>query len=160
MATILTAWGRKTALAYLANDKDIPQMIYSVFFYIITFIAVLLPILLIFSLFEWIGERTARWSESCLVMAFDAKHLRHGHPILLDKYKIKGTAVTVYVFYSPIPYKAWIEKQDAIADAMNVHFVEPIQYGGKNHADGNIIVIKTAKGRKNTEKGVLYDEEL
>ena len=73
---------------------------------------------------------------------------------------IKGTGVTVREFYSPIPYKTWVEKQDAIADAMNVHFVEEIKYGGKNNNDGNKIIIKTAKGRKNTEQGVLYDEEL
>lgn len=160
MVSILIAWGRQTALDYLENNIDIPDMLYSFLGYIVTFMAVLLPVLIVLSVFEWIGEHTARRTESCLVVAFDAKHLRHGHPILLDKYKIKGTGVTVCEFYSPIPYKIWIEKQDAIADSMNAHFVEEIQYGGKNNVNGQRIIIKTAKGRKNTKQGVLYDEEL
>ena len=106
---------------------------------------------------EWIGERTARRSESSLVIAFDAKHLIHKCPVLMDIYRIKGTGVTVREFYSLIPYKDWIEKQDAIADAMNVHFVEEIQYSGNNR---NRIILKTARGLKNEKQEVLYDEEL
>lgn len=40
---------------------------------------------------------------------------------------------------------------------MNIHFVEEIQYGGNNR---NRIILKTARGLKNENPGVLYDEEL
>lgn len=125
-ASLLTAWGRKTAVDYLAHDNVIPSMLHPVFYWLVTVTAVILPILFVLSMVEWIGERTARRSESSLVIAFDAKHLIHKCPVLMDIYRIKGTGVTVREFYSLIPYKDWIEKQDAIADAMNVHFVEEI----------------------------------
>lgn len=156
-AILLTAWGRKTVVDYLAHDNTFPAMLYPVFGWLVTIIAVILPILLVLSMLEWIGERTARRSESSLVVAFDAKHLIHKCPVLMDIYRIKGTDVTVREYYSLIPYKAWIEKKDAIADAMNVHFVEEIQYSGNNR---NRIILKTARGLKNEKQEVLYDEEL
>lgn len=94
------------------------------------------------------------------MVAFSAKDLRNGCPILINKRKIRATDVTVREFYSNIPYDVWIEKKEAIADAMNVHFIEEIQYGGKSNNNGKIIVIKTAKGRKPTNRGILYDEEF
>lgn len=156
-AILLTAWGRKAAVDYLAHDNTIPAMLHPVLCWLVTVIAVILPILLVLSMLEWIGERTARRSESSLVVAFDAKHLIHKCPVLMDIYRIKGTDVTVREYYSLIPYKNWIEKQDAIADAMNVHFVEEIQYSGNNR---NRIILKTASGFKNEKQEILYDEEL
>lgn len=156
-AVLLTAWGRKAAVDYLAHDNTIPAMLHPVLCWLVTVIAVILPILLVLSMLEWIGERTARRSESSLVVAFDAKHLIHKCPVLMDIYRIKGTDVTVREYYSLIPYKNWIEKQDAIADAMNVHFVEEIQYSGNNR---NRIILKTASGFKNKKQEILYDEEL
>ena len=50
------------------------------------------------------------------------------------------------------------KKQNIIADSMNVHFVEPLQYGGKSN--GRRIVMYTTKGRKPTSRGDLYDDEL
>ena len=138
-------WKKDDAIAYLVRDMDNPEILYLILNSVIIFFTILLPLLVIFAIFEMVGELSARWSESCLVVAFSAKDLRHGHPILIDKYTIKGTGVTVREFYSPIPYKTWVEKQDAIADAMNVHFVEEIKYGGKKNNDGNKIIITTAK---------------
>lgn len=120
----------------------------------------LIPALLILALLERIGELTARRDEAKLMVAFSANDLRNGCPILISKKKAKGTDVTVREFYSNIPYDVWIEKKEAVADAMNVHFVEEIQYGGKNNNNGKRIVIKTAKGRKPADRGVLYDEEF
>jgi len=76
----------------------------------------------------------------------------------MNKKKVKSTDVVIREYYSCIPYNSWREKKDSIADAMNVHFVEEIQYGGK--ADGNRIVIKTARGRKLDKREALYDEEF
>lgn len=161
IAVILIIWGKKIVLYYLTYDIDIPQTLYSIFNGIITFIIALLLILLVFAMLEIIGELTARKDENALLIAFGTKQCNFGCPILINKYRIKGTKVTFREFYSlAIHYKLWIDRQDAIADAMNVHFVDEIKYGGKNNADGNRIIIKTAKGRKSIGQGALYDEEL
>ena len=76
----------------------------------------------------------------------------------MDKRKVKGSNVTMREFYSAIPLEIWNTRKNAIADMMNLHFVEEIQYGGK--ADGRRIVIFTAPGRIPTKRGTLYDEEL
>lgn len=138
----------------------IPQLIEPVFDIALNIFVFLIPIIMIFAISEYIGELTARKDENKLMVAFSAKDLRNGCPILINKRKIKATDVTVREFYSDIPYDVWIEKKEAIADAMNVHFVEEIQYGGKGNNNGKIIVIKTAKGRKPTDRGILYDEEF
>lgn len=139
---------------------NIPQLIEPAFNIALNIFVFLIPILMIFAILEYIGELTARRDEAKLMVAFSAKDLRNGCPILINKRKIRGTDVTICEFYSNIPYDAWIEKKEAIADSMNVHFVEEIQYGGKGNNNGKIIVIKTAKGRKPTDRGILYDEKF
>lgn len=139
---------------------NIPQLIEPIFNVTLNVFVILLPIIMIFAVLEYIGELTARKDENKLMVAFSAKDLRNGCPILISKKKLKGTDVIIREFYSNIPYEIWIEKKEAVADAMNVHFVEEIQYGGKGNNNGKRIVIKTAKGRKPTDKGILYDEEF
>lgn len=138
----------------------IPKLIEPVFNIALNVFVFLIPIIMILAILEYIGELTAHKDENKLMVAFSAKDLRNGCPILISKRKIRGTDVTVREFYSNIPYDVWIEKKEAIADAMNVHFVEEIQYGGKDNNNGKIIVIKTAKGRKPIDRGVLYDDEF
>lgn len=138
----------------------IPQIIEPIFNIALNVFIVLMPILLILAILEYIGECTARRDEIKLMEALSANDLRNGCPVLVNKRKIRDTDVTVREFYSNIPYDIWIEKKEAIADAMNVHFVEKIQYGGKGNNNGKIIVIKTAKGRKPIDRGVLYDDKL
>lgn len=147
----------KNELVEIAN---IPQLIEPAFNIALNIFVILLPIIMIFAVLESIGELTARKDENKLMVAFSAKDLRNGCPILISKKKIKGTDVIVREFYSNISYEIWIEKKEAVADAMNVHFVEEIQYGGKNNNNGKRIVIKTAKGRKPTDRGILYDEKF
>lgn len=138
----------------------IPQLIEPVFDIALNIFVFLIPIIMIFAISKYIGELTARKDENKLMVAFSAKDLRNGCPILISKKKVKGTDVTVREFYSNIPYDIWIEKKEAIADALNANFVEEIQYGGKGNNNGKIIVIKSAKGRKPTDRGILYDEEF
>lgn len=144
----------------IVEITNIPPIIKPIFNITINLFVFLIPALLILALLERIGELTARRDEAKLMVAFSANDLRNGCPILISKKKAKGTDVTVREFYSNIPYDVWIEKKEAVADAMNVHFVEKIQYGGKNNNNGKRIVIKTAKGRKPADRGVLYDEEF
>lgn len=139
---------------------NIPKLIEPALNIALNVLVFLIPIIMIFAVLEYIGELTAHKDENKLMVAFSAKDLRNGCPILISKRKIRGTDVTVREFYSNIPYDVWIEKKEALSDAMNVHFVEEIQYGGKGNNNGKIIVIKTAKGRKPIDRGILYDEEF
>lgn len=157
--------GLFTAIIVILKNQTIelitiPQIIEPIFNIALNIFIVLMPILLVLAILECIGELTARKDENKLMVAFSAKDLRNGCPILISKRKIKGTDVIVREFYSNIPYDVWIEKKEAIADTMNVHFIEEIQYGGKGNNNGKIIVIKTAKGRKPIDRGVLYDDEF
>lgn len=137
---------------------DVHEIIFPIFrdsIYIISFI---IPILLLLSLIEVVGVITARKDEGDLQEAFDRQELQNGYPILMNKKKVKGSDVVMREFYSSISLKTWIDKMDDIADSMNVHFVEKIQYGGRT--DGRRIVMYTAKGRKYAEREELYDEEF
>lgn len=142
----------------LMNGFDIPHILAPAFEFTMNFAVIILPILLSWYVIEIIAEKTAIRDEANLILVFDSKVLKAGHPILISKKKVKGTNVIVREFFTYIPYNTWLEYKDAIADVMNVHFVEEIQYGG-NH-DGNRIVLKTAKGRKAIQRDVMYDESF
>ena len=138
---------------------DIPEILFPICNFAFNFFAVMLPILIIFFWLEVIGNMTARKDEQNLAEAFDNHDLRNGCPILMNKKRIKGSNVIMREFYSSgIPMKVWVEKQENIADVMNVHFVEPLRYGGKSN--GRRIVMYTAPGRETVSKGILYDDEF
>ena len=137
---------------------DVPQFLLPIYKYTLIILAVLLPLLFLLALIDSIGNITARKDEADLKEAFDSKELRNGYPILLKKKRIKGSNVTMREFYSSIPMKTWIEKQEDIADSMDVHFVEKLKYGGKSN--GRRIIMYTAPGRETTARGKLYDENF
>lgn len=138
---------------------EVPARLFSIYKLFIDFFAVILPLLIFLSLLDIIGNLTARKDEQNLAEAFDNHDLRNGRPMLMSKERLKGSNVTKREFYSAgIPMKVWIEKQEDIADSMNVHFVEPLRYGGKSN--GRRIVMYTAPGRENALRGDLYDNEL
>ncbi len=154
-----------TAIIIVVKNKfieiiNITQLIEPIFDIVMNVFAFLIPILMVFAILEKVGECTARRYEAEIRVAFSDNNLKNGFPILVSKKKIKGTDVTVCEFYSNIPYAVWVEKKEAIADAMNIHFVEEIAYGGKNNNNGKIIVVKIAKGRKAIDRGTLYDDEF
>lgn len=142
----------------LISGFNVQHILAPAFEFAMNFVVIILPVILSWYLIEIIAEKTAIRDEANLILVFDSKVLKAGHPILISKKKIKGTDVIVREFFTYIPYNTWIEYKDAIADVMNVHFVEEIQYGG-NH-DGNRIVLKTAKGRKAIQRDVMYDENF
>ena len=138
---------------------EVPQILFPIYKYSVLLIMVLLPVIFILAVIEAIGNMTARKDEQDLAEAFDKHDLRNGCPMLMNKKRIKGSNVTMREFYSSgIPMKAWVEKQEDIADVMNVHFVEPLRYGGKSN--GRRIVMYTAPGRETVSKGILYDDEF
>lgn len=146
--------GKNRLLTFL----DVPELILPIFRYTLNIISIIIPIIIVLCLIKYIGEVSARKDEADLQQAFIKEDLRNGAPILMNKKKVKGSNVTMREFYSPIPLDIWNTRKNAIADSLNIHFVEEIQYGGK--ADGRRIVIFTAPGRTSTERGNLYDEEL
>lgn len=152
-----------TILLWIKKDMayslfNIPQFLFPIYRYTIIIIAILIPIISIYAVIHTVGEYTARADEAKLYVAFHANDLRNGCPILMNKKYLKNSNVTIREFYSSIPMKIWIERQEDIADAMNCHFVEKLRYGGR--ANGKRIVMVTAKGRKPVLRGDLYDDEF
>lgn len=152
-----------TILLWIKKDMayslfDIQKFLFPIYRYTITIIAILIPIISIYVVIHTIGEFTARVDEAKLYVAFHGKDLRNGCPILINKKYLKDSKVTIREFYSSIPMKTWIERQEDIADAMNCHFVEKLRYGGR--ANGKRIVMVTANGRKPVSRGDLYDDEF
>lgn len=137
---------------------DVPNILFPIYRYTVLILSILLPIICLLSLVDAIGNITATSDEADLQEAFKEQEQRNGFPILIDKKRIKGSNVTMREFYTEIPMKIWIERQEEIADLMNVHFVEKLKYGGKSN--GRRIVLYTAQGRENTPRGVLYDEQF
>lgn len=138
---------------------DVPQILFPIYKYSVLLIMVLLPVIFTLVVIEAIGSMTARKDERDLAEAFDSHDLRNGCPILMNKKRIKGSNVSMREFYSgSIPMKVWVKKQEDIADSMNVHFVEPLRYGGKSN--GRRIVMYTAPGRETILKGIMYDDEF
>lgn len=152
-----------TVFIWIKQDEiisllDVPEFLLPIYRYIVLIFSILLPILCLLSLIDTIGQVTAKSDEADLQEAFKKQEQRNGVPILIDKKRIKGSNVTMREFYSEIPMKIWLERQEDISDLMNVHFVENIQYGGKSN--GRRIVMYTAQGRENTPRGNLYEEEF
>lgn len=137
---------------------DVPEILFSAFHFSVSFMAIMIPLLLLLLILETIGKLTARKDEVALLIAFDPKELRNGCPILMNKKKLKGTSVVKREYYSDIPLHIWKGKREAIADAMSISFVEEIQHAGK--ANGKRIIIYTSAGRKAESREKLYDEEF
>lgn len=121
-------------------------------------IEIILPVFTIIAILKGIGELVARKEEADLIFVFKGLDIRGREPILVRKKKIKKKGITIREYYSKIPMEVWQERKETIADVMNVTFVEDITYGGKGNRNGNRIVMKTVKGRKPADRGVLYDD--
>lgn len=137
---------------------DIPMIILPVYAVTVKALGVMIPLILARGLIDAIGTLTARKDEALIQMAFKEKELRNGSPILIYKRKDKKTGVTIREWYSPIPMNLWVERQEVIADAMNIHFVQNFRYGGRSN--GNRFVMYSAEGREATSRGVLYDDDF
>ena len=137
---------------------DIPMIIFPVYAVTVKALGVMIPLILARGLIDAIGTLTARKDEALIQMAFKEKELRNGSPILIYKRKDKKTGVTIREWYSPIPMNLWVERQEVIADAMNIHFVQNFRYGGRSN--GNRFVMYSAEGREATSRGVLYDDDF
>lgn len=137
---------------------DIPMIILPVYAVTVKALGVMIPLILARGLIDAIGTLTARKDEALIQMVFKEQELRNGSPILIYKRKDKKTGVTIREWYSPIPMNLWVERQEVIADAMNIHFVQNFRYGGRSN--GNRFVMYSAEGREATSRGVLYDDDF
>ena len=143
---------------FVLSVFDVPKMLLPAYIVTVKALGVIFPVLLLWGLVDVIGTLNAQKDEALIQMAFKEKELRNGSPILIYKRKDKKTGVTIREWYSPIPMNLWVERQEEIADAMNIHFVQNFRYGGKSN--GNRIVMYSAEGREAISRGVLYDEEF
>lgn len=152
-----------TAYIWIKQDVffsllNVPNILFPIYRYTFIALAIILPVIFLLVVNETIGNVTAKKDEADLQEAFTEQEQRNGFPILMDKKRIKGSNVTMREFYTEISMKIWLDRQEEIADLMNVHFVEKLKYGGKSN--GRRIVMYTAQGRENTSRGKLYDEEF
>lgn len=83
-------------------------------------------------------------------------------PALISYRRIKNTAASIMAFYSPgVGRERWEGRSTAIQDALNIHFVEPINYGGRHNNNRNMIILTVAPGAGGiSRKGTVYDDEL
>lgn len=88
---------------------------------------------------------------------------RYGNPpALISSTRISNTDARILAFYSPgIGWERWAKQSVDTEDALNVHFVEPVKYGGKRGNNRNIIVLTVAPGAGGiSRKETVYDDEL
>ena len=154
LSSAVVIWREKNKLILLL---DIPSIMIPFIQFVVNFLSVSIPLLLLAGLFVTIGNITAQKDEADIAEAFTSQDLRNGCPILIFKKRIKGTQVTIREFHSSIPLKIWIDKMDSIADAMNISFVETIGYGRSN---GRRVVLHSVPGREIKSRGNLYDEDF
>ena len=155
------------ATAFLIIKKDmflaymnLSKSIYFFLNYCIVFLIITTALLVTIAIILGIGALTAKKDEGNIALALDKKDLRNGCPLLIYKKHIKKKGIVVREFYSTIPMNKWHEKKEAIADIFNEHFLIDFEYGGKDNNHGNKIILKSAKGRKNKDRGILYDEDF
>jgi hypothetical protein len=137
---------------------DIPEFFYPLIKLIFELLTVIVPLSMIVAIIAFIGILSAISDEANVQIAFSRDELRNGNPILINIQKVKGTEVTQREFYSNVPLRVWNHRIESLADALNVHFVEEIRYGGK--ANGKRIVLCTAPSRDLPKRDTLYDDEL
>ena len=144
--------GRNVAL----NSFDVPPMLEPVYRWCLLLFIIIFPILLFIGILQGIGEVTARRDEADVFRIFsDRRDVKNEAPILIYKRKIKNKDVIIREFYTTIPMERWQDRKEAISDIMNIHIIGDIEYSNHN---GNKIIIKSAKGRISSERGVLYDD--
>lgn len=143
---------------YFLTLFEVPKIILPIYEIAIKAFGVIIPIILAWSVIEVIGLLTARKDEASILMAFDEKELRNGSPILMYKSKDKTRGYIIRVWYSPIPLKIWIERQDKIEHQMKESIIRELDYDDR--AKDNRIVMISVKGMKRVkeEKPVLDNE--
>lgn len=153
-----------TILAWIKMDFilslfDVAQILLPVYTVMIKIFSVMIPLIVILGIIDTIGTLSARKDEVRMQMVFEEKELRNGSPILMYKRKDKLRGVIIREWYSPIPLKTWVERQDGIEHQMKEHLVKELDYDSK--VNDNRILMYSAKGIKAVEnEKPVYDMGL
>lgn len=156
------------AFIFLWNirDKLVPfhsdiKLLSTVWGYIVSVFIPLIFLLLLMGLLSLLGTPfRAKAVENILMQSGLANRYNHP-PTLVSRRRMKNTQVSVMTFFSlGVGMEKWETHRAEIQDALNIHFVEPIKYGGRNGRNRNIIVITAAPGAGTRREDVLYDDEL
>lgn len=154
-AAFVSIWNVRNKLVPFHSDIPLLSTIWG---YIIAVFLPLIFLLLLMGLLSLLGTPfRAKAVENSLLQIGLATRYDHP-PALISRKRIKGTDVSIMTFYSlGVDKERWKKESEAIQDALNIHFVEPIRYGGKNR---NMIVITAAPGAETHREDVLYDDEI
>ncbi|WP_283606650.1 hypothetical protein [Faecalispora anaeroviscerum] len=155
-AAFILLWNIRDTLVPFHSDIS---LLITVWGYIIAVFIPLLFLLFLVRLLLFLGTPfRANAVESSLLQIGLAN--RYGYaPALISCKRIKNTQVSVMAFYSlGVAMETWETHRAEIQDALNIHFVEPIKYGGRNGRNRNMIIITAVPGAEIRREDVLYDE--
>ena len=145
---------------YIAN-VEVGFMFETIFSACMRITIIIVPVICAIALIQLIGFCFAIKDEADMEIIFgDKRNEKNQQPILMYKKKDRKSGVISREFYTTIPMERWQEKREAICDRMNIHIKGDITYGGRKKNKGHQIYFESAKGRKSTERGVLYDDIL
>lgn len=145
---------------YIAN-VEVCSMFETIFSVCLRITIIIVPVICAIGLVQFIGFLFAIKDEADLEIVFgDKRDVKNQPPLLIYKKKNRKSGVIKREFYTMIPMERWQEKREAICDRMDIHIIGDITYGGRKKNKGHQIYFESAKGRKATERGVLYDDIL
>ncbi len=143
---------------FLCKPIEIPEPFNQVYSCIILLIVgMILPILLILSPVEIIGNLVSSKDEAEIQMALPKEALRYGSPILRYKKTDKKSGKTVRVFDSPVTLDIWIKSKENICDHMNIRILV-LEYNPK--MIGLQIRMTSVNNRLPPDRGDLTDEQF
>lgn len=141
------------------TSVDIYPLFETFFFICVKIVFVIFPITCAIGVIHFIGFCFAIKDEADMELIFcDKRFVKNQLPMLIFKKKNRKTRVVTREFYTTIPMAQWQERKEDICDRMDIHLIGEITYGGRKRNKGNHIRFDSAKGRKQKEKGILYDE--
>ena len=102
----------------------------------------------------------ARADLESIRMAFTAADLTNARLFLMRSKRSKNGVLRREWYCKGISKSRFEARQEEISDVLDCHWLQPIQYGGKNGNNRKRIVMYTASGYKPAERGALHDDEL
>lgn len=142
---------RRHISVYYTNPilKSVLQYLYIILFFTIT------AILFVVMLVTLSTPRSAKRCEDALLIIGLTAH-DGMPPALIARTRIKRTNVYQFTFYSlGISKDAWMQRQNEIEDALNIHILGTILYGRKSR---NWIAFTATYGVDDGKDRILYDE--
>lgn len=156
IAVIFALMYGKGKIMSLYNGQSILKQVMAI---VMSIVCTVIPLIFALGIFDFVGEMTARRDEADMCLVFgDKRDVINQPPILIKKKYDKKNQTTQREFYTSIPMERWVEKRNAICDRLNIHLIGDFSYGGKFKNKGNQIYFESARGRKPSKRGMLYDD--